>query len=239
MIEAVQFVEAARERGFEWYAGVPCSYLTPFINYVVQDDSLHYVSAANEGDAVAFIGGVTQGAQNGVRGIDDDAELGPRQRREPADLADVDVPPAATADRDVARPARRRRRTPARADGPGHAGHARRRMEIPWELFPTEADATSAPRWIAPMAHMDAHRPALRAGHAEGQRGALRAEGADAAAGRAPRPRRRCRMPQRARRRTARARHDALARVIAHTPVDGDRGAGVHRLLRPRALRAR
>ncbi|MCA3188040.1 MAG: phosphonopyruvate decarboxylase, partial [Cupriavidus sp.] len=69
MIEAVQFVEAARERGFAWYAGVPCSYLTPFINYVVQDPSLHYVSAANEGDAVAFIAGVTQGAQNGVRGI--------------------------------------------------------------------------------------------------------------------------------------------------------------------------
>ena len=33
-----QFVEAARERGFDWYAGVPCSYLTPFINYVLQDD---------------------------------------------------------------------------------------------------------------------------------------------------------------------------------------------------------
>ena len=41
-------------RGFSWYAGVPCSYLTPFINYVLQDESLHYVSAANEGDAVAL-----------------------------------------------------------------------------------------------------------------------------------------------------------------------------------------
>ncbi len=40
MIEAVAFVEAARARGFEWYAGVPCSYLTPFINYVLQDASL-------------------------------------------------------------------------------------------------------------------------------------------------------------------------------------------------------
>ena len=40
MIEARHFVEAARERGFEWYAGVPCSYLTPFINYVLQDPSL-------------------------------------------------------------------------------------------------------------------------------------------------------------------------------------------------------
>ena len=58
MIEARHFVEAARERGFEWYAGVPCSYLTPFINYVLQDPSLHYVSMANEGDAVALIAGV-------------------------------------------------------------------------------------------------------------------------------------------------------------------------------------
>src|ERR1700683_5773677 len=58
MIEARQFVEAARERGFRWYAGVPCSFLTPFINYVLQDPSLHYVSMANEGDAVALIAGV-------------------------------------------------------------------------------------------------------------------------------------------------------------------------------------
>ncbi len=40
MIEAHHFVEAARERGFRWYAGVPCSYLTPFINFVLQDPSL-------------------------------------------------------------------------------------------------------------------------------------------------------------------------------------------------------
>src|SRR5450759_4753048 len=62
MIEARHFVEAARGRGFHWYAGVPCSYLTPFINYVLQDSSLRYVSAANEGDAVALIAGVALGA---------------------------------------------------------------------------------------------------------------------------------------------------------------------------------
>jgi phosphonopyruvate decarboxylase len=69
VIEARHFVEAARERGFEWYAGVPCSYLTPFINYVLQDASLHYVSMANEGDAVALIAGVALGgtAQGGHR----------------------------------------------------------------------------------------------------------------------------------------------------------------------------
>ncbi|CAB5127324.1 putative phosphonopyruvate decarboxylase [Burkholderia cenocepacia] len=66
MIEAAQFVEAARERGFDWYAGVPCSYLTPFINYVLQDPTLHYVSAANEGDAVALIAGATLGGKRGI-----------------------------------------------------------------------------------------------------------------------------------------------------------------------------
>src|SRR5437660_1576022 len=66
MIEARHFVEAARERGFEWYAGVPCSYLTPFINYVLQDPSLQYVSMANEGDAVALIAGVALAGAAGL-----------------------------------------------------------------------------------------------------------------------------------------------------------------------------
>src|ERR1700724_3019021 len=67
MIEAHHFVEAARARGFRWYAGVPCSYLTPFINYVLQDRSLRYLSMANEGDAVALIAGATLGgAHRGV-----------------------------------------------------------------------------------------------------------------------------------------------------------------------------
>src|SRR5580658_7210257 len=58
MIEASQFVDPARARGFRWYAGVPCSFLTPFINFVLQEPSLEYLSMANEGDAVAFIAGV-------------------------------------------------------------------------------------------------------------------------------------------------------------------------------------
>ena len=58
MIEAHEFIEAARERGFGWYAGVPCSYLTPFINYVLQDAGLRYLSMSNEGDAVALIAGI-------------------------------------------------------------------------------------------------------------------------------------------------------------------------------------
>jgi phosphonopyruvate decarboxylase len=67
MIEARDFVEAARERGFDWYAGVPCSYLTPFINYVLQDTSLHYLSMGNEGDAVALIAGIALGGDMRMR----------------------------------------------------------------------------------------------------------------------------------------------------------------------------
>ena len=66
MIEAAAFVEAARQRGFSFYAGVPCSFLTPFINYVIQDPALRYLSCANEGDAVAVAAGQ---AAAGVRGI--------------------------------------------------------------------------------------------------------------------------------------------------------------------------
>lgn len=66
MIEAGTFVEAARGHGFEWYSGVPCSFLTPFINYVLQDRSLRYLGAANEGDAVALIAGSTLGGHRGV-----------------------------------------------------------------------------------------------------------------------------------------------------------------------------
>jgi phosphonopyruvate decarboxylase len=57
MIQAKEFVEAARNLGFEWYTGVPCSFLTPFINYVINDVQLKYISAANEGDAVAIAAG--------------------------------------------------------------------------------------------------------------------------------------------------------------------------------------
>ena len=66
MIDAEQFIEAARARGFAWYAGVPCSFLTPFINYVIDDPDLTYVSAANEGDAVAAAAGAYIGGHYGV-----------------------------------------------------------------------------------------------------------------------------------------------------------------------------
>jgi len=66
MIKAQSFIEAARTLGFALYTGVPCSYLKPFINYVIDADNLRYVGAANEGDAVAIGAGAQLGGQRSV-----------------------------------------------------------------------------------------------------------------------------------------------------------------------------
>ncbi len=57
MISAAQFIDAARARGFDFYTGVPCSFLTPLINGVLSDRELAYVGAASEGEAVAIAAG--------------------------------------------------------------------------------------------------------------------------------------------------------------------------------------
>jgi len=66
LIEAKDFVEAARKLGFIRYAGVPCSFLTPFINYVINDNSLEYISSSNEGDALATTSGSVIGGQRSI-----------------------------------------------------------------------------------------------------------------------------------------------------------------------------
>jgi len=54
MIQAASFIEPLRARGYSHYAGVPCSYLKPFINYVIDDPSLNYTGATSEGEAVGI-----------------------------------------------------------------------------------------------------------------------------------------------------------------------------------------
>jgi phosphonopyruvate decarboxylase len=66
VIEADTFLTAARERGFGLYTGVPCSYLKPFINRVIDSQVLRYVGAANEGDAVAIAAGAELGGMRAV-----------------------------------------------------------------------------------------------------------------------------------------------------------------------------
>lgn len=63
MIPASAFIEHLRGLGYSQYAGVPCSYLKPFINYVIDDASLGYVGATSEGEAV----GISMGAYLGGR----------------------------------------------------------------------------------------------------------------------------------------------------------------------------
>lgn len=58
MIEAAQFIEHLRQLDYSQYAGVPCSFLKPFINCVIDDPTLDYLGATSEGEAV----GITMGA---------------------------------------------------------------------------------------------------------------------------------------------------------------------------------
>jgi len=150
MIEARQFVEAARERGFDWYAGVPCSYLTPFINYVLQDPSLHYVSMANEGDAVALIAGVALAGQRGITMMQNSG-LGNAVSPLTSLTWTFRLPQLLIVTW---------RGQPGVADEPQHAlmgpitPALLDTMEIPWELFPTEAEAI-APALERAIAYMD------------------------------------------------------------------------------------
>src|SRR5271154_3037373 len=143
MIEARHFVEAARERGFRWYAGVPCSFLTPFINFVLQDPSLEYLSMANEGDAVAFIAGIALGGDARLshgRGI---------TMMQNSGLGNA-VSPLTSLTWTFRLPQLlivTWRGQPGIADEPQHAlmgpitPAMLETMQIPWELFPTETAA--------------------------------------------------------------------------------------------------
>src|SRR3984893_5516831 len=152
MIEARHFVEAARERGFEWYAGVPCSYLTPFINYVLQDPSLQYVSMANEGDAVALIAGVALagGRRRGVAMMQNSG-LGNAVSPLTSLTWTFRLPQLLIVTW---------RAQPGVPDEPQHAlmgpitPKMLESMEIPWELFPSEIDAIG-PALDRARAYMD------------------------------------------------------------------------------------
>ena len=70
MIQAQTFLDAAAQRGLDFYAGVPCSFLTPMINRVISSAAsgggLDYVGAASEGEAVAIASGAWLGGRGGV-----------------------------------------------------------------------------------------------------------------------------------------------------------------------------
>jgi phosphonopyruvate decarboxylase len=156
MIEAQHFVEAARAKGFHWYAGVPCSFLTPFINYVLQDAQLRYLSMANEGDAVALIAGVALAGSADTtygRGI---------AMMQNSGLGNA-VSPLTSLTWTFRLPQLlivTWRAQPGISDEPQHAlmgpitPSMLETMEIPWELFPTELEQIG-PALERAIAHMD------------------------------------------------------------------------------------
>jgi phosphonopyruvate decarboxylase len=66
MIQASAFIEHLRALNYSQFAGVPCSFLKPFINYVIDDATLDYVGAASEGEAVGFTLGAWLGGRKTV-----------------------------------------------------------------------------------------------------------------------------------------------------------------------------
>jgi phosphonopyruvate decarboxylase len=220
MIEASQFIEPARERGFRWYAGVPCSFLTPFINFVLQEPSLEYLSMANEGDAVAFIAGIALGGDaRRTRGI---------TMMQNSGLGNA-VSPLTSLTWTFRLPQLlivTWRGQPGIADEPQHAlmgpitPALLETMEIPWELFPMRTEHVDAVLDRA-TAHMDSTgRPyalLMQKGSVapvalESGRGPARSDPATVVERRAVRG---------AGGATAErpSRHDALREVVARTPL--------------------
>jgi phosphonopyruvate decarboxylase len=66
MIRADEVVQLFRRAGHELFTGVPCSFLTPLIDTIIEARDIRYVGAANEGDAVAIAAG---GALAGKRPV--------------------------------------------------------------------------------------------------------------------------------------------------------------------------
>src|SRR3954470_11904062 len=213
MIEARHFVEAARERGFEWWAGVPCSFLTPFINYVLQDPALRYVSMANEGDAVALVAGATLGGRRGVSMMQNSG-LGNAVSPLTSLTWTFQLPQLLIVTW---------RAQPGVHDEPQHAlmgpitPQMLETMEIPWETFPTEASAIG-PALDRAVARMDAtSRPyALVMQKGSVAPYELKQQTRAASHSRSvPRSQMRGIAPN-----ALASRRDALRRVIANTPVD-------------------
>lgn len=64
MIDTKYFGSELKKRGFEFFSGVPCSYLKNLINFAIND--CEYVMAANEGDAVAIAAGANLAGKKSV-----------------------------------------------------------------------------------------------------------------------------------------------------------------------------
>ena len=57
MISADEFLIPAEKLGYNFYTGVPCSFLTPFINRAISSKQIDYIGATSEGEAMAIAAG--------------------------------------------------------------------------------------------------------------------------------------------------------------------------------------
>ena len=136
MITAEDFVGPALARGYSFWAGVPCSFLTPFINYVIQSPDLDYVGAASEGEALGIAAGAHLAGRKTVV-ICQNSGLGNA------------VNPLTSLNYTFRIPTlfiTTHRGEPGLADEPQHelmgqiTGDLLSTMRIPWEVFPTSAE---------------------------------------------------------------------------------------------------
>lgn len=64
MLNTQRFGEALQAQGYDFFSGVPCSFLKDLINYAM--NNCDYYAAANEGDAVAICAGATLAGKKAV-----------------------------------------------------------------------------------------------------------------------------------------------------------------------------
>jgi phosphonopyruvate decarboxylase len=154
MIEAQALLDELKRAGFGLFTGVPCSYLTPVINAVIDDPELRYVPGANEGDCVAIACGAELG---GVRSLVMFQNSGFGNAVNP--LTSL----TATLELPILVVVTWRGHPEQPPDEPQHhfMGRITTRLldllEIPWEPFPDRPEGVG-PVVGRAIAHMEAHR---------------------------------------------------------------------------------
>lgn len=128
-------MDAARAGGLDFYAGVPCSFLTPFIDHVIGERDLSWLPAANEGDAVASAAGAAIGGRRAAA-LMQNSGLGNAVSPLTSLCWVFRIPLLLVCTH---------RGAPGLADEPQHelmgriTGDLLRTMDIPWEAFPVQA----------------------------------------------------------------------------------------------------